>query len=155
MRRSGFLLCLSLVLSRIFGKRFTTMDENKPAVAEGVKALLVEYADHVHQVKQQLARDGLALSREHLHSRKQETRRKIIVGGAVLAEARTNPGFGTILYELLARRVTDERDRMLIAFGPSPVSTPTTVITEPSEAMFTAAAERRIAAETLALDDGD
>jgi hypothetical protein len=36
------------------------MDEKKLAVAEGVKALLAEYANHVLRVEQQLARDGLA-----------------------------------------------------------------------------------------------
>jgi hypothetical protein len=122
------------------------MDDNKFAVAESVKTLLSEYANHVLDVERQIARDGLARNRMQFQERKQETRRKIIVGGAVLAEARTNPKFGTELFEVLSRRVTDERDRRLIAFGPSdPVYEPTG-ISEPSEAKFTAEAERRLAA---------
>jgi hypothetical protein len=122
------------------------MDDNKFAVAESVKTLLSEYANHVLDVERQIARDGLARNRMQFQERKQETRRKIIVGGAVLAEARTNPKFGTELFEVLSRRVTDERDRRLIAFGPSdPVYEPTG-ISEPSEAKFTSEAERRLAA---------
>ena len=90
------------------------MDEKKLAVAEGVKALLAEYADHELRVEQQLARKGLAENREQFHSRKQDTRRKIIIGGAVLAEAKSNPEFATELYTLLSRRVTDPRDWTLI-----------------------------------------
>jgi hypothetical protein len=90
------------------------MDENKQAVAEGVKALLAEYADHELQVEQQLAREGLAENREQFQRRKQDTRRKIIIGGAVLAEAKTDPEFARELYALLSRRVTDPRDWALI-----------------------------------------
>jgi hypothetical protein len=122
------------------------MDDNKFAVAESVKALLAEYANHVLEVKRQFARDSLSQNRTQFETRKQDTRRKIIVGGAVLAEARSNTKFGTELFEVLSRRVTDERDRRLIAFGPSdPVYEPTG-ISEPSEAKFTAEAERRLAA---------
>ncbi len=122
------------------------MDDNKFAVAESVKALLAEYANHVLDVERQIARDDLAQNRAQFQDRKQETRRKIIVGGAVLAEARTNPKFGTELFEVLSRRVTDERDRRLIAFGPSDPAAQPTGISEPSEAVFTAEAERRLLA---------
>jgi hypothetical protein len=121
------------------------MDDNERAVAEGVKALLTEYANHVLDVERQFARDGLAHNRFQFQVRKQDTRRKIIVGGAVLAEARTNPQFGKELFEILSRRVTDERDRRLIAYGPSDAAAERISLTEPSEAEFTAEAERRLA----------
>ena len=124
------------------------MDEKKLAVAEGVKALLAEYANHVLHVEQQLARDGLAESREQFHSRKQDTRRKIIIGGAVLAEAKSNPEFAMELYSLLSRRVTDPRDWNLIVppgskAEPPPLASPSL----PSDAVFAAEAERRLAGE--------
>jgi hypothetical protein len=89
------------------------------AVGEKLAALLADYADHETKVRQFLAREEMADARDVLAARKRDTRRKIIVGGAVLAEARTNPQFGTLLYELLYRRVEDPRDRALIAEGPS------------------------------------
>ena len=124
------------------------MDEKKLAVAEGVKALLAEYADHELRVEQQLAREGLAENREQFHSRKQDTRRKIIIGGAVLAEAKTNPEFATELYTLLSRRVTDPRDWTLIVppeseAEPPPQASPSLL----SDAVFAAEAERRLAGE--------
>ena len=123
------------------------MDEKKQAVAEGVKALLAEYAAHELQVEQQLAREGLAENRERFHSRKQDTRRKIIIGGAVLAEAKTNPEFARDLYSLLSRRVTDPRDWTLIVPPESKaVPHPLTAPSLPSDAAFTAEAERRLAA---------
>lgn len=87
-------------------------------VADDVAALLAEHAQHERRVDQLLAREQLAANRAVSTARRQDTRRKIIVGGAVLAEARTNPEFGTMLYEVLARRVLDPRDRTLIAEGP-------------------------------------
>ena len=126
------------------------MDEKKLAVAEGVKALLAEYAAHELQVEQQLAREGLAENRERFHSRKQDTRRKIIIGGAVLAEAKTNPEFARDLYSLLSRRVIDPRDWTLIVPPESKaVPPPLTAPALPSDATFAAEAERRLAA-TLA-----
>ena len=124
------------------------MDEKKLAVAEGVKALLAEYANHVLRVEQQLARNGLAESREQFHSRKQDTRRKIIIGGAVLAEAKTNPEFATELYTLLSRRLTDPRDWTLIVTPGSKAETPAKASPSlPSDAVFAAEAERRLAGE--------
>jgi hypothetical protein len=124
------------------------MDEKKLAVAEGVKALLAEYADHELRVEQQLARKGLAENREQFHSRKQDTRRKIIIGGAVLAEAKTNPEFATELYTLLSRRVTDPRDWTLIVPPESEAEPPSLASPSlPSDAVFAAEAERRLAGE--------
>jgi hypothetical protein len=118
------------------------MDEKKQAVAEGVKALLAEYADHELRVEQQLAREDLAENREQFHSRKQDTRRKIIIGGAVLAEAKSNPEFATELYTLLSRRVTDRRDwTLIVPLESKAVPTPLTATSLPSDAAFTAEAE--------------
>ena len=124
------------------------MDEKKLAVAEGVKALLAEYADHELRVEQQLARKGLAENREQFHSRKQDTRRKIIIGGAVLAEAKSNPEFAMELYNLLSRRVTDPRDWALVVPPESKTEPPRQASPSlPSDAVFAAEAERRLAGE--------
>ena len=86
------------------------MDEKKLAVAEGVKALLAEYANHVLHVEQQLAREGLAESREQFHSRKQDTRRKIITGSVVISDALKDPAAARTLAALLRRTVTRDVD---------------------------------------------
>ena len=51
--------------------------------------------------------NNLARQRE----RKLETRRKIIVGGVLLAEAKHNENIAELLFSLLRRRVQVERDR--------------------------------------------
>jgi hypothetical protein len=88
------------------------------AVGERLKALLDEHDHHGVRVRQMLAREDMAFARDALAARKRDTRLKIIVGGAALAEARANPEFGSLLYEMLARRVEDPRDKALIADGP-------------------------------------
>jgi hypothetical protein len=42
--------------------------------------------------------------------RKEDTRRKIILGGAVLAEARENPTFAKQFAEIVSRRVSKAND---------------------------------------------
>ena len=120
------------------------------AVAEHVATLLTKQAEHERHMDQMLALvqlDGIrAVSTAH----RQDIRRKIIVGGAVLAEARANREFGTLLYKILARRVIDPYDRDFIARGDDkeagvattmpPVST-----APPSTIEFAALADRRLA----------
>ena len=49
-----------------------------------------------------------ALDRDQ--ERRRDTRRKVIIGGAIIAEARENAEFAATIAELLKRRVTREID---------------------------------------------
>jgi hypothetical protein len=90
------------------------MDTAKP-VAENVSALMAELDDHRRRVAQALARDTRADTRDAYSARRSDTRRKIIMGGAVMAEAKTDPDFAKIVTSILQRRVVDPRDRLLLA----------------------------------------
>jgi hypothetical protein len=50
-------------------------------------------------------------SREKAQARKDETRLKILVGAAFLADAELNPATGDIIREVLQRAITLDRDR--------------------------------------------
>ena len=89
-------------------------DTGKP-VAENVSALLAELDDHRRRVDQALARDTRSDTRDVYSARRADTRRKIIMGGAVRAEAKTDPDFAKIVTSILRRRVSDPRDRLLLA----------------------------------------
>ena len=68
------------------------------------------------------AKAAVARSRAALSAldRKRDTRRKIIAGGAALAEASANPDFAAALQGVLARRVTADRNRELFELdGPA------------------------------------
>ena len=47
---------------------------------------------------------------ERQQARKRDARRKIVIGGAAIAEARGNPEFRAMLAEVLKSRVTRELD---------------------------------------------
>jgi len=49
-----------------------------------------------------------ALDRDQ--DRKRDTRRKVVIGGAMIAEAKENPEFAATVAEILKRRVTRELD---------------------------------------------
>jgi hypothetical protein len=53
--------------------------------------------------------------KEKSQARKLDTRRKIIVGGAVLAEIHKDPNFAAMLRALLARYVARPNDRHAVA----------------------------------------
>src|ERR1700733_9213604 len=89
-------------------------DTAKP-VAKNVSALMAEFEDHRRRVDQALARDSRADTRDAYSARRSDTRRKIIMGGAVMAEAKTDPDFAKIVTSILQRRVVDPRDRLLLA----------------------------------------
>lgn len=95
------------------GTRAVT-DTAKP-VAENVSALMAELDDHRRRVDQALARDERTDARDAHSARRQDTRRKIIMGGAVIAEAKADPDFAKIVTAILRRRVADPRDRLLLA----------------------------------------
>jgi len=52
---------------------------------------------------------------ERKAARVKDTRRKILVGAAILAELEAEPHLRTIVQEILNRRLTQERDRALLA----------------------------------------
>ena len=57
---------------------------------------------------------------ERAKERKRETRRKILVGAAVIAEAKKFPKTERWLRRMLARRLTRPRDRALFGLEPLP-----------------------------------
>lgn len=62
-------------------------------------------------------------------NRKRDTRRKIIVGGAVLAAIESSPGLLAMVKTVLAQRVTRAHDRAAVAdllgdFGPAKTPPP-------------------------------
>jgi hypothetical protein len=89
-------------------------DDAKP-VAENISALMAELDDHRRRVGQALARDERAEARDVHSARRDDTRRKIIMGGAVMAEAKVDPEFAKVVTSILNRRVADPRDRLLLA----------------------------------------
>jgi hypothetical protein len=102
-------------------------DQAKP-VANKVAALLSELDDHRRRVGQALARDDLAEARDAHAGRRADTRRKIILGGAAMAEAKDDPDFAKVVMTILRRRVLDPRDRTLLALDmeqiPDPIQLP-------------------------------
>ena len=102
-------------------------DQAKP-VAANIAALLSELHEHRQRVGQALARDELAEARGAHSERRADTRRKIILGGAAMAEAKADPDFALKMMEVLRRRVVDPRDRTLLALDmehiPDPVRLP-------------------------------
>jgi hypothetical protein len=103
-------------------------DTAKP-VANTIAALMSELDEHRRQVGQALARDDLAEARDAHAERRADTRRKIILGGAAMAEAKDDPEFAKVMMSILRRRVVDPRDRTLLALdmeqipdAPSPPS---------------------------------
>lgn len=89
-------------------------DYSKP-VAENVSALMSELDNHRRRVDQALARDQRTSARDAHTARRDDTRRKIIMGGAVMAEAKADPEFAKLVTAILKRRVADPRDRLLLA----------------------------------------
>lgn len=61
------------------------------------------------------ARRDRIQARENAAERKADTRRKIIVGAAVLAHAQQDANFALALREALARGITREKDREAVA----------------------------------------
>ena len=79
----------------------------------------------VTERKQQLEARRLALlASKKSADRKIDTRRKIIVGAAVLTHAELNPHFSTMLRDILSAAVQRDMDRRVIAdlLGHSPPS---------------------------------
>lgn len=118
----------------------TMTDQVKP-VANNVAALLSELDEHRRLVGQALARDDLAEARDAHAERRADTRRKIILGGAAMAEAKDDPEFAKLMMEILRRRVIDPRDRTLLALDMDQIPDP---IRPPSPDEFDAMAAARL-----------
>jgi hypothetical protein len=116
-------------------------DEAKP-VANTIAVLLSELDEHRRQVGQALARDDLAEARDAHAERRADTRRKIILGRAVMAEAKDDPEFAKMMMSLLRRRVVDPRDRTLLALDMDQVPDPSA---PPSPAEFATRARSLLA----------
>ena len=70
----------------------------------------------LQQRKAALERDIASVKREaRTAARKQDTRRKIVVGGAVLAALADSPGLAAMVQAVLAQRVTRALDRAAVA----------------------------------------
>ena len=84
----------------------------------------------LQQRKAELERQIAAAERDAREAgRKLETRRKIIVGGAILAAIAESPGLAGMVKTVLARRVTRPADRAAIADlleTPTPATPPKT-----------------------------
>lgn len=77
-------------------------------VSDRVEAL----EERKRQIEAQLAS---LTARKREAERKRDTRRKIIVGAAILAHAELNPGFGDQLREVLEQAVQRPQDRQAIS----------------------------------------
>lgn len=63
------------------------------------------------EIKEKIARLEAQRSAQ---ARKEDTRLKVLVGAAILADAKVNPATPRIILEILERAVTTERDRKFL-----------------------------------------
>jgi hypothetical protein len=74
-------------------------------------------ASRLEKLKQRKAKLDAEIARaekaERERQRSHETRRKILVGAAVLAEIEAEPSLRGVVQDILRRRLTQERDRAL------------------------------------------
>lgn len=73
---------------------------------------IAELESRKKQIEAQLAS---LEAREREAARKRETRRKVVVGAAVLAHAELDPGFASLLRDVLAKAVQRPVDQKVIA----------------------------------------
>jgi hypothetical protein len=79
------------------------------------KSLDQKLADLAERQQQLEARRLALLASKKSADRKRDTRRKIIVGAAVLAHAELDPSFSAVLRDILSVAVQREMDRRVIA----------------------------------------
>ena len=84
------------------------MPRARKTLAERIAALKAEE-------KQTQARLAALLAKQKADERKRDTRRKIVVGGAVLAHAALHPAFADALRDVLRAAVTRDMDKALLA----------------------------------------
>ncbi len=83
-----------------------------PPARKSLDQKLAELAKRQQQLE---ARRLALLASKKSADRKLDTRRKIIVGAAVLTHAELNPGFSTVLRDILSVAVQRDMDRRVIA----------------------------------------
>lgn len=89
-----------------------SLTERRPVMRRTVSERRAALEERKRQLESELA----ALNaREKEASRKRDTRRKVIVGAAILAHAELHPAFAAELRHILAQAVTREIDRRDIA----------------------------------------
>ena len=80
--------------------------------------------EKIAELQQKAAAIDAALKREKSRlrdaARKQDTRRKIIVGGLVLQHDELDPAFHAQLWRLIERHVTRDADRETLGLDPLP-----------------------------------
>lgn len=79
------------------------------------RKLDAEALEALRQKKAKIERRIAAINmREKRRQRAEDTRRKIVVGAAVLAHAKHDPAFAETLRQALAKGVTRETDKVLL-----------------------------------------
>jgi len=75
--------------------------------------------ERIESLKQRKEKIEQALAnleaREKAKQRKEETRLKILIGGAILSDAKDHPEIIDIVQEIVTRAVSSERDKELLA----------------------------------------
>ncbi len=107
----GTLLCLP---DLCYG-RYLKNNPNPPAGATMMKTRAERIAAAEKQVAAKKARLARLKAQESTEARKLDTRRKIVVGGAVLAHAEIDPAFAIELRHVLAKAVARDQDKAVIA----------------------------------------
>ena len=73
----------------------------------------------LEKLKQRKAKIDAEIAREQKaereRQRSKDTRRKILVGAAILAEIESEPSLRGVVQDILKRRLTQDRDRELLA----------------------------------------
>jgi hypothetical protein len=76
-------------------------------------------ASRIEKLKQRKAKLEAEIAKaeatEKKAARAKDTRRKILVGAAILAEIEAEPSLKGVLQDILKRRLTQDRDRELLA----------------------------------------
>jgi hypothetical protein len=76
-------------------------------------------ASKLEKLKQRKAKLDAEIARaqksERERQRSQDTRRKILIGAAILAEIEQEPSLRGVVQDILKRRLTQDRDRELLA----------------------------------------
>ncbi|NYZ13285.1 hypothetical protein HL658_12045 [Azospirillum sp. RWY-5-1] len=77
-----------------------------------------DLADRRRAAEQRRARAEQTLARLSADSRKIDTRRKIVLGGALMAAARRDQEIRAVLYRVLNAEIVAPRDRALLGLPP-------------------------------------
>jgi len=76
---------------------------------------LADLQEQQEQLKARISREKARIASQ---KRKDDTRRKIIIGGAVMAHAKNNEEFDKAIADLLDKYVPADRDRKLLGLAP-------------------------------------